>query len=312
MLRESLDEMEPIESVELDTLIRVLQSPIAALLRSRLQISLWEDEAIPLDRETLELDGLAKWKSKHRLLKDLGRDLDSESMYIHQQAQGMLTPGTMGRVDFDVNQAKIEPVIQAIQAYQVPDIEQIAIDMEISGIHLTGSVGSIHGDTCLEIQAGRVKGKHQLAAWIRQLCLSAAIPERAFQTVMFWPDEKKTDGVNKLTLSPLGDLPEARQDLAKEHLNKLMALFVRARSEPLPLFSEAGLAYASRRASGKNDIVAMKDARKKWKEDRKQPLITHVFGAEAPLESVEPLGDFRELSESVFGPLCRAGGKSTG
>jgi exodeoxyribonuclease V gamma subunit len=302
MLGGPLAPAESVSGVDLESLIRVLECPVAALLRDRLQIRLWNEKTTLLDREALELDTLAGWISRDQLLRELRKGEEPETVYELQQARSILSPGTLGAVDFEDNMAELAPVIEAAEAFAQDKAERIRIDLEISGLRITGSIGSVHGDTCLRIQVGTIKAKHQLDTWIRQLLLSAAQPERAFHSVMLSPK-------GQVQLETLGDTAEDRSREAQNHLSKLVEIFRSSASEPIQIFPEAGLSYAAQRAKGGDAQAAMKSARKKWTADMKDLFMTHAYGPNALLDDVEQKGDFQELSETVFGPLIRAGGK---
>jgi len=302
MLGGALAPAEPLSTVDLDTLIKVLECPVASLLRDRLQIRLWKEKTTLLDREALEMDKLAAWISQNELLRELRKGEDSERVYELQEARSILSPGTLGVVDFADNMAELMPVLEAAEGFALDAAERIRIDLEISRLRITGSIGSIHGDTCLRIQAGKIKPKHQLDTWIRQLLLSAAQPERAFHSVMLSPKIQ-------VQLEALGSTAEERSLEARSRLEELVAIFRRSASEPVQIFPEAGLSYAAQRAKGRDDNTSMKAARKKWAEDLKNLFMAHAYGSNSLLDDVQQTGDFQVLSDQVFGPLIRAGGK---
>ena len=95
----NLEPLEASSALELDDFIRTLQSPLEALMRNRLQIRLSQTPTPMTDREALELDPLARWKSKDQLLKGLQDNQDEQTLLELQRALGMLSPGTLGEAD---------------------------------------------------------------------------------------------------------------------------------------------------------------------------------------------------------------------
>ena len=65
------------------------------------------------DREALELDPLARWKSKDQLLKGLQDNQDEQTLLELQRALGMLSPGTLGEADFVEHQFELKPLMDA-------------------------------------------------------------------------------------------------------------------------------------------------------------------------------------------------------
>ena len=147
------------------------------------------------------------------------------------------------------------------------------------------------GDTIRAISYSRVRPRDRLRAWVRLLALTAARPERPFESVVIGRARGGAyhADVTVARIPPLGDDPAARRDAALAGLAILIDLYDRGMREPLPLACDASAAYAQAAAGGGDGPAA---AEKAWtstfefpKEDR-QPEHLLVYGGEIPLAAL--------------------------
>ena len=147
------------------------------------------------------------------------------------------------------------------------------------------------GDTIRAISYSRVRPRDRLRAWVRLLALTAARPERPFESVVIGRARAGAyhADVTVARIPPLGDDPAARRDAALAGLTILIDLYDRGMREPLPLACDASAAYAQAAAGGGDGPAA---AEKAWtstfefpKEDR-QPEHLLVYGGEIPLAAL--------------------------
>jgi exodeoxyribonuclease V gamma subunit len=122
-----------------------------------------------------------------------------------------------------------------------------------------------------------------LRAWVRLLGLTAARPDRPWESVVIGRARAGAEraDVTVARIAPLGETEAARARTALEHLTVLLDLYDRGMREPLPLACEASAAYAQAAVAGGNAEAA---ARAVWtsgfgydKEDR-QPEHLLVYG----------------------------------
>ena len=107
-------------------------------------------------------------------------------------------------------------------------------------------------------------------------------------------------------------------DDPRGELERLVALYLRGRAEPLPFFPTASLAYAVAIAGGKSDEDARGKAEKTFTprdgvpggQDGGEPHVVRVLAGRDPFEAdfrLVPYGPtFAEIALSVFGPMLRA------
>ena len=144
------------------------------------------------------------------------------------------------------------------------------------------------GDTVRALSYSRVRPRDRLRAWVRLLALSAARPDRPFESVVIGRARAgvRGAGVTVSRIPPLGDTPDLRRQAALEQLAVLLDLYDHGMREPLPLACETSAAYAHAVAAGEDGEVA---ARAAWetvfryeKEDR-QPEHVLILGDAVPL-----------------------------
>jgi hypothetical protein len=93
---------------------------------------------------------------------------------------------------------------------------------------------------------------------------------------------------------------------AQRMLADLVAVWQLARTRPLPLFETVGATLAARiPEGGRSPVALLREGRKGWAEDRKDPWVAPLFG-ERDLSDLlgdrGPLG-LEALARRVWGPL---------
>ncbi len=295
----------PAPDLALDELIRFLQHPVRRLLGSRLGLSLHE-RARPLpDREPLALDGLSRWA--------LGGELLEHALRGHPvslpaaQARGVLPLGTPGRCVYD----DLCPTVEALTALGTPwrtgPLPAAAIDLIAGPCRLLGWIDQRFTAARVEVQFGRIHGRHLLGAWVRHLAM-CTLPEGPRRTVLIGR-EGRSGAPTALQLDAV-DAPAAA-------LADLVELFQLGQHSPLPFFSGSSLIYARTLADKRDPTLAMKRAQSAfyagtWPESD-DPHLRKVFGRQNPLVAVPPTRgrrafdapppSFSELSSRIYAPL---------
>jgi exodeoxyribonuclease V gamma subunit len=275
--------------VELASLIRFVEHPVRALLRDRLGISVSEFFDEVQDAMPVELDALEEWGVGQRLLDGVLAGGELKVCMQAEIARGALPPGELARPTL----ARIGGVVGLLAeaANALGPGEPGSLDLNLAlpdGRTLAGTVTGVWGDTIRTVSYSRVRPRDRLRAWVRLLALSAARPERRFESVVIGRAraDARWAGVTVARIPPLADTPQDRRQTALEHLAVLLDLYDRGMREPLPLASETSAAYAQAVAAGEDGEAA---ARTAWetvfrydKEDR-QPEHMLVYGDAVPL-----------------------------
>jgi exodeoxyribonuclease V gamma subunit len=289
--------------VELGNLIRFVEHPVRALLRDRLGISVGEYFDEVQDAIPVELDALEEWGVGQRLLDGVLGGAELKECMQAEIARGTLPPGelarpTLARIGAAVGQLAGEAKALGEQPPRSLDVHVVLPD----GRTLAGTVTGVCGDTVRAISYSRVRPRDRLRAWVRLLALSAAYPDRPFESAVIGRAraDARWAGATTARIPPLGDEPEERRQTALDHLAVLLDLYDRGMREPLPLACDASAAYAQAVVAGEDRETAVAAAREAWetvyrfdKEDR-QPEHILVYGDAVPLARVldtEPASD---------------------
>jgi exodeoxyribonuclease V gamma subunit len=291
--------------IELDNLVRFVENPVKAFLRDRLGISVSEFFDDVQDELPVELDALEKWGVGQRLLDGVLAGAELSAGKKAEIARGTLPPGHLALPVLEEIGAVVAQLAAAAKGL-VGDEPPGSLDVNLAlsdGRTLAGTVTGVCGDTLRAISYSRVRPRDRLRAWVRLLALSAARPERPFQSLVI--GRARTGAfqadVTVARIQPVG------HEAALAQLEVLIDLYDRGMREPLPLSCDASAAYVE------GGVAA---AEKAWtstfdypKEDR-QPEHVLVHGGEIALSdllSIAPRADevWHPDEASRFGVYAR-------
>ena len=279
--------------IELDKLLRFVEHPVRAFLRDRLGISVSEFFDEVQDELPVELDALAKWGVGQRLLDGVLAGAELDACQQAEIARGTLPPGHLGLPVLGEIGAVVAQLAAAAKGLGGAE-EPGSLDVNLAlpnGRTLAGTVTGVCGDTLRVTSYSRVRPRDRLRAWVRLLALTAARPERPFESLVVGRARAGAyqADVTVARISPAGEDPAERGRTALAQLGIIIDLYERGMREPLPLASDASAAYAEAAASGRDGAAA---ADRAWtstfdypKEDR-QPEHLLVHGGEIPLSDL--------------------------
>ncbi len=269
--------------IELDNLVRFVEQPVRAFLRDRLGISVSEFFDEVEDELPVELDALGKWGVGQRLLDGVMSGAELDACKDAELARGTLPPGHLALPVLDEIGAVVAQLAGAANALGAGGSPG-SLDVKLAlpdGRTLAGTVTGVCGDTIRATSYSRVRPRDRLRAWVKLLALSAARPERPFESLVVG---RARSGAYRADVSVARIGPVGGDALAE--LEILIDLYDRGMREPLPLACDASGAYAQ------GGVAA---ADRAWtstfdypKEDR-QPEHLLVYGGSVPLsELLEP------------------------
>ena len=275
--------------VELAALVRFAEHPVRALLRDRLGISVSDYSDEVQDAMPVELDPLEEWGVGQRLLDGVLAGGDRLACMQAEIARGALPPGELARPPLARIVAVVDQVADSARTLAGGTPESVDVSVALpDGRALAGTVTGVCGDVVRAVSYSRVRPRDRLRAWVRLLALSAARPERPYESVVVGRARAGVRGaaVTVARIAPLAASPDARRQAALEHLAVLLDLYDRGMREPLPLACETSAAYAQALVDGEDAEAA---ARAAWetvfryeKEDR-QPEHQLAYGDAVPL-----------------------------
>jgi exodeoxyribonuclease V gamma subunit len=275
--------------IELEKLVRFVEAPVRAFLRDRLGINVSDFFDHVEDELPVELDGLGKWEVGQRLLDSAMTGAELDACKKAEIARGTLPPGHLAVPVLDEIGAVVAQLAAAAKALGGGEPPR-SLDVNLTlpdGRTLGGTVTGVCGDTLRAISYSAVRPHDRLRAWVKLLALTAARPERPFESLVIG---RARAGAFRADLTvaripALGDEPQGRRATALEQLTALIDLYDRGMCEPLPLARDASAAYAWAVARGQDGAAAAGAA---WtstfdrdREDRK-PEHVRVYGGELP------------------------------
>ena len=207
-----------------------------------------------------------------------GADLDA--CKNAELARGTLPPGQLALPVLDEIGAVVAQLAGAAKALGAAGPPG-SLDVNLAlpdGRTLAGTVTGVCGDTIRATSYSRVRPRDRLRAWVKLLALSAARPDRPFESLVIG---RARAGAYRADVSVARIGPVGADALAQ--LEILIDLYDRGMREPLPLSCDASAAYAQGGAAA---------ADKAWtstfdypKEDR-QPEHLLVYGGSVPLSEL--------------------------
>lgn len=299
--------------VTLDDLVTFFEHPTRTLLQTRLGLRLHEHDDRVEDGDPMTVEGLAKYALGSKLIDAGLAGVSPADQYPYVVAAGALPHGMPGRCAFDDLTVEVERVVGATDACRKGErLLPVAIDVVIRGVRITGWVRDLWPGGMVRHRFGHIRGKDEIALWVRHLALACAARKGSLPSVSVLVGRAdKGDGVAVYRYT----VPADPEDL----LAHLLEIRRTGLDTPLPLFPESSRACAQALRGEKPGVDdreramrAARDAfeRGRWPE-RDEPEIRKVFGEEDPLDpNYHPLGDaaarplpFAELAQAVYGPL---------
>jgi exodeoxyribonuclease V gamma subunit len=193
--------------------------------------------------EPFALDGLGNWQLRDTLLR---RDVPGEGpedRLAAAHAAGLVPPGSRGDLAFQDGEDAAQELRRQLRAHGA--LASVPVAVAMADGRVTGVLDGVAADALVRAQAGTLKEKHRLAAFVAHVVATAA---RHGSTAAL-PEASVQYGLGgSQRLRPLTD------DAAQVALATLVAGYRAGLARPLPFFPAASLAHANAR---KKDDVAV-------------------------------------------------------
>lgn len=304
---------DPSPVLELDRLVQFAERPVRAFLRQRLGMSVADFSDEVEDALPIELDGLEQWQVADRLLAARMGGTRLERAIDAEVARGSLPPGELALPVIRRVQSAVEDLAATAEQLIGGRAEPTSVDIKLrlGERSLSGTVPRVCAGTLLLVTYSRVGPRHRLAAWVRWLALTAAHPERGYESLVVGRARRGVRGAD-ITTVRLTPPPGDAGAYAREQLDVLLDLYARGMREPLPLYALTSAAYADAVRSGAD---ARDQAAKAWEsgwmipgEDR-EPEHELVLGGVRTFDEVLLPGardePWQEDEPSRFGRYAR-------
>jgi exodeoxyribonuclease V gamma subunit len=300
---------DAMRDVTLTQLERFLAHPLRWFVQTRLGVYLWEEEPEP-DDEPFDLDRLAAWALKTRLVED--RLAARPASAARLAAEGLLPHGAFGHLALESEQAALAPLDTALAPYagERPSSLQLDLTFTLSSdgpCGLSGQVGGLYpGLGLLRWRAGRLRGEHRLKLWLAHLARWAVVDAARIEE----PEPSVLLGLD----DPLVLARPLSQADARAELEALTALYWEGLHRPLPIFPRASAAFAEvwRKEGADAEEKALNAARRAWLGNSFNNIPGDAGDAYIQLVlrgvTADPLAnpEFPELALKLYGPLLDA------
>jgi exodeoxyribonuclease V gamma subunit len=306
-------EQEPLQTVELDALVRFLEHPVKGFLRQRLELSATDDEDEPSDAIPVAPDALEKWAVGDRLLRAGVAGLPPDRAVRAEWLRGQLPPGRLGEDIVAPISEQVAELVGGSADLRSIDPEHVDVSVTLpSGVTVAGTVPSIHGDCIVRVVYSKLSPKHRLRAWVYLLALSAHAADTSWRAVTVGRNPKPRGA--KVAGSFLGGVTAQE---AQAHLDTLVQIYRTGLTFPLPLPPKTSCGYVEKRAAGKSPFAALTYAGYSWRQKGYGPEEQGEFDdphhrlvwGDAQIQALldhppDPDGTYPE-EQHLFGQLAR-------
>lgn len=279
-------------TIDVHALIGFFHHPARFFLQHRLGIFFKDEEMELKDRESFNLEPLARFLMGQEMWREQSSGQDWETRLHLHQAKGELPPGRTGEVLFRGLETEVRGFLRKTEPYRVRETtETISVDMDISGFRITGHIQDCHHSQWTNLRYGATRPSDRLATWIQHLIICAKGPLPVdYQSVFIGKDSviRMTPVQNGVAL-----------------LRELLEYYWKGLSEPLPFFPKTSFAYAWHcLEKGKPQGEALNKAAERWYGN--EFVSGEAFDSYNDLcfQAANPLDDrFAAIAMTIFEPM---------
>ena len=227
---------EPLTSITLDQLEKMLRNPGTFFLRERAGLTIGSDDPLP-ESIPVEVGFLDRWQMGQAMLDGLmaGRSLDD--VVTAAWLSGHLPPRELGSKVVEEIAKQAGEVHAHLLREAAPAAETSEVDLEFDGVRVTGRVVT-RGSIVAMGQFGWVDARQFGPAWVRLLALTAERDRRTDALLV------GRNGLRRLIGPPV--------EVARDLLADLVHLAQHATEQILPLPPQVGEFWARERAAGRD------------------------------------------------------------
>ncbi|SMO33822.1 DNA helicase/exodeoxyribonuclease V, gamma subunit [Gracilimonas mengyeensis] len=249
------------EEITVQDLIYFFTHPSKYFVQNYLQLFDYDNFNDITDRELFKVGGLERYQLRTFLAEGLVEDLEEEQLLEYAQRYPLIPEAMQGEKIFNLRKQEVSGFVEEVQKYTAGEELKRGIDLEIAGKRISGTLGSVYGDSLVHYRPAERKAKNEISWWIEALLwLNAGV---ALQNIVFISLKNEKPEVLEIPAS----------HIAQQALEKLINLLLR--DDPwlhkLCFFPDTSKAYAEEfKKTGEYDS-AMKKARKSWLGGRFSP-----------------------------------------
>ncbi|AFJ45931.1 exodeoxyribonuclease V subunit gamma [Shimwellia blattae] len=166
--------LPPLEQDELslEQLQRFWAHPIRAFFQMRLGVSFRLEETELPEDEPFSLDSLERYQINQALLNTLIDGEDPQPLFRRYRAAGALPYGVWGELGWDDQLLEMEQLAASVQQ-EKSATHSMEVDLEVSGIRLTGWLQQVQRDGLLRWRPSVLNVAHGMQLWLEHLVYCA-------------------------------------------------------------------------------------------------------------------------------------------
>lgn len=262
--------LTPFETTEitLEQLARFWRHPVRAFFQMRLRVNFHAEDVELMDAEPFTLDSLHKFYLNQDLLTALVEQQDPEPLFRRYKASGSLPYGPFGELFWEEQLAEMQTMADEIIALRC-ESENMEIDLEIEGHHITGWLPQVQQDGLLRWRPSVLRVEHGMQLWLEHLVYCAC----------------GRHGSSRLygRKSTRWHFPPMEKEQAKAYLQTLIEGYKSGLTEPLIMLPQSGGEWLKACYNKETDAIL-------WDEDTQHKARTKLIQAWTGSYNVEGEG----------------------
>jgi exodeoxyribonuclease V gamma subunit len=234
-----------ISELNFDRLLRFWRHPVRAFFTLRLGVSFALEQTELPDAEPFVLDALDRYQINAQLLNALIEEEDTQRLFNHHRAAGVLPYGAFGELFWQTQQEEMAPLAEQVRELR-DESRSVEIDLTVAGVKLNGWLPQVQESGLLRWRPGVLNFTDGLALWLEHLAWCAMGGEG--QSRMLGRKESRW----------CFDSIDAQQ--AQEWLTRYVEGYRDGMCSPLLLLPKTGGAWLEASYDAKNDVMLMDEA----------------------------------------------------
>ena len=280
-----------ISELSFEQLLRFWRHPVRAFFTMRLGVSFALEQTELPDAEPFVLDALDRYQINAQLLNALIEEEDTQRLFNHHRAAGVLPYGAFGELFWQTQQEEMTPLAEQVRELR-SESHNIEIDLTVAGVRLNGWLPQVQESGLLRWRPGVLNFTDGLALWLEHLAWCAL------------GGKGQSRMLGRKESSWCFDAIDAEQ--AQEWLTRYVDGYRDGMCSPLLLLAKTGGAWLEASYDAKNDMMMMDEATQT--KARAKLLTAWQGNYQLEGEGSDPYLQrlFRTLEEAQLDAICAA------
>lgn len=289
-----------------DDLLSFWWHPCRSFLRESLRLRLLSANEQEEADEPFSLDALARYQLQDEAVRNAQRGSDhAADPLAWTRAKGVLPVGAHGAATFHALQSDTQQLMDEAHRYAKTTVRKI--DLKLDSIQIVGSIEGFGEEDLVYMRVSKLKPKDQMRAWLMHLIVALQRIQDGDQAETPWPTTTRV-----LTSSDTNAYSEVPEDVAREHLLRLLSLREEGLTRPLPFFEKCSHAVGTALHKGKDESTALrqgikdyatKNSQNAWQQDEGDDAVALCMRDRDPFEGGVDSEFFRIAKEVWPAPI---------